>query len=54
VALERGDPIEVAVRRGVAYAAASVAHAVAGYAEPTLVDRLTASLLTPNPRAVAS
>lgn len=54
VALERGDPIEVAVRRGVAYAAASVAHAVAGYAEPTLVDRLTASLLTPHPRAVAS
>jgi 1-phosphofructokinase len=42
VALERGRPLEHAVRDGVAYAAASVAHPVAGYAEPSLVTELTA------------
>ena len=39
VALERGRPLEAAVRDGVAYAAASVAHPVAGYADPALVER---------------
>jgi 1-phosphofructokinase family hexose kinase len=40
VAIERGRPLEVAVRDGVAYAAASVAHPVAGYADTTLVAEL--------------
>jgi fructose-1-phosphate kinase PfkB-like protein len=42
VALERGRPFEHAVRDGVTYAAASVAHPVAGYADPGLVAGLTA------------
>jgi sugar/nucleoside kinase (ribokinase family) len=42
VALERGRSLENAVADGVAYAAASVAHPVAGYAEPTLVNELGA------------
>jgi 1-phosphofructokinase family hexose kinase len=40
VAIERGRTLDVAVRDGVAYAAASVAHPVAGYADPTLVAEL--------------
>jgi 1-phosphofructokinase family hexose kinase len=40
VAIERGQPLDVAVRHGVAYAAASVAHPVAGYADPTLLAEL--------------
>ena len=44
VALERGRPLEAAVTDGVAYAAASVAHPVAGYADPELVTELTALL----------
>ena len=38
VALERGRSLEAAVGDGVAYAAASVAHPVAGYADPSVVD----------------
>jgi 1-phosphofructokinase family hexose kinase len=41
VAIERGRPLATAVRDGVAYAAASVAHPVAGYAEPSLVTELS-------------
>ena len=40
VALERGGRSTTAVRDGVAYAAASVAHPVAGYADPALVGEL--------------
>ena len=40
VALAGGERLEAAVCSGVAYAAASVAHPVAGYADPALVDRL--------------
>ena len=42
VALERGRSMEDAVADGVAYAAASVAHPVAGYADPALVNDLGA------------
>jgi 1-phosphofructokinase family hexose kinase len=42
VALERGRSLEMAVTDGVAYAAASVAHPVAGYADPALVEELRA------------
>jgi 1-phosphofructokinase len=41
VAIERGQPLGTAVREGVVYAAASVAHPVAGYAEPSLVTELS-------------
>lgn len=44
VAVERGRPLAEAVRRGVAYAAASVAHPTAGYADRALVARLTGDL----------
>jgi 1-phosphofructokinase len=44
VALERGRPLEAAVADGVAYAAASVAHPVAGYADPSLVTELRSSV----------
>ena len=40
VAVERGRPLDIAVRHGVAFAAASVAHPVAGYADPALVGGL--------------
>jgi 1-phosphofructokinase len=53
VALERGRTLEAAVRDGVAYAAASVAHPVAGYADVALVAELaatTASLATERSR----
>jgi 1-phosphofructokinase family hexose kinase len=40
VAIERGRPLEAAVRDGVAYAAASVSHPVAGYADPALLAEL--------------
>jgi hypothetical protein len=40
VAIERGLPFEAAVRHGVAYAAASVAHPVAGYADVSLFAEL--------------
>jgi 1-phosphofructokinase len=48
VALERGRTLEGAVRDGVAYAAASVAHPVAGYADLAVVTELavTTSLAT--------
>ena len=42
VSLERGRSLDDAVAEGVAYAAASVAHPVAGYADPALVDELGA------------
>ncbi len=42
VAIERGRSLEDAVADGIAYAAASVAHPVAGYADPDLVDELGA------------
>jgi 1-phosphofructokinase family hexose kinase len=42
LAVERGRSLEDAVADGVAYAAASVAHPVAGYADPALVDELGA------------
>ncbi len=42
VALGRGRSLEDAVADGVSYAAASVAHPVAGYADPALVDELSA------------
>lgn len=42
VAIELGRPFAVAVGDGVAYAAASVAHPVAGYADPSLVAELAA------------
>jgi 1-phosphofructokinase family hexose kinase len=42
VALERGCSLEEAVADGVSYAAASVAHPVAGYADPAIVDQLGA------------
>jgi 1-phosphofructokinase family hexose kinase len=42
VSLGRGRTLEAAVRDGVAYAAASVAHPVAGYADPSLVAELAA------------
>ena len=42
-AIEQGRPLPEAVRAGVAYAAASVAHPVAGYANPALVARLGAT-----------
>ena len=45
VALERGRPFEVAVREGVAYAAASVADPVAGYADPAVVAALGRELV---------
>jgi 1-phosphofructokinase family hexose kinase len=44
VSLERGNPLADAVADGVAYAAASVAHPVAGYADPAAVAALGASL----------
>lgn len=47
VALDDGASLAEAVRRGVAYAAASVAHPVAGYADPALVDRLLRVVFTP-------
>ena len=47
VALERGETLDVAVRHGVAFAAASVAHPVAGYADPALVAELTATTGSP-------
>ncbi len=43
VAIERGLTLDLAVRHGVAYAAASVAHPVAGYAERALATELAAS-----------
>ena len=43
VALERGLTLDLAVRHGVAFAAASVAHPVAGYAERALATELAAS-----------
>jgi 1-phosphofructokinase family hexose kinase len=43
VALERGRSLEAAVGDGVAYAAASVAHPVAGYADPSVVDELASA-----------
>ena len=42
VAIERGRPLTDAVHAGVAYAAASVAHPIAGYADLALVARLGA------------
>ena len=48
-ALERGRPLEAAVTDGVAYAAASVAHPVAGYADPELVAELAAQLSETRP-----
>ncbi len=45
VALERGRPFEVAVREGVAYAAASVADPVAGYADPAVAIALGRELV---------
>jgi len=42
-AIERGRPLPEAVHAGVAFAAASVAHPVAGYADPALVARLGAT-----------
>ena len=44
-ALERGRPLEGAVRDGVVYAAASVAHPVAGYADLAVVDELAATAM---------
>lgn len=44
VALDGGAELAEAVRRGVAYAAASVAHPVAGYADPSLVAAVSGSL----------
>jgi 1-phosphofructokinase family hexose kinase len=44
VSLERGNALEHAVADGVAYAAASVAHPVAGYADPAVVEALGATL----------
>ena len=51
VALERGRPFELAVREGVAYAAASVADPVAGYADPSGGGRPRAGAraMTPSP-----
>ncbi len=43
VAIEQGRPLPDAVHAGVAYAAASVAHPTAGYADPALVARLGAT-----------
>ncbi|MGH9137852.1 MAG: PfkB family carbohydrate kinase, partial [Acidimicrobiales bacterium] len=43
VAIERGRALPDAVALGVAYAAASVAHPTAGYADPALVSRLGAA-----------
>ena len=43
VAIEQGRPLPSAVHAGVAYAAASVAHPTAGYADPALVARLGAT-----------
>jgi len=43
-AIEQGRPLPDAVHAGVAYAAASVAHPTAGYADPALVARLRATL----------
>jgi sugar/nucleoside kinase (ribokinase family) len=40
VAIERGHTLASAARDGVAYAAASVAHPIAGYADPALVAEL--------------
>ncbi len=45
VSVERGRPLETAVREGVAYAAASVAHPVAGYADRSLVAGLGSELV---------
>lgn len=45
VAMAGGAAFADAVRHGVAYAAASVAHPVAGYADPDLVARLHAGLV---------
>jgi fructose-1-phosphate kinase PfkB-like protein len=45
VACEQGRTLEAAVRDGVAYAAASVAHPVAGYAAPALVRELSGAAL---------
>jgi 1-phosphofructokinase family hexose kinase len=42
-AIELGRPLPSAVHAGVAYAAASVAHPTAGYADPALVARLGAT-----------
>jgi len=42
-AIEQGRPLPEAVHAGVAFAAASVAHPVAGYADPALVARLGAT-----------
>jgi 1-phosphofructokinase family hexose kinase len=44
VALERGLTLDRAVRHGVAFAAASVAHPVAGYAERALATELAAGI----------
>ena len=43
VALERGRTLEAAVTEGVAYAAASVAHPIAGYADTSLMAALGAT-----------